>query len=1002
METSEKQPLATVSLQVKAITFISVLILAVGASLSWYFLRQTENVFTDELRKRALTLARSLAHNSKYGILTEDREILSELIQGVLQEDSVLFGLIANAQGEVLAYAFKEDKDIHTVSPQVTLALQHAAALTSHITAPSIHYHVLDDWGIYHVVAPVETVEMAPSKSAQQLATAMLLFGQQEWEGTSSAEKATQRGSVQIILSPERVHANIRKTLGAGIGLTLGIVCIGILISFACVGYILAPVRSMARAAVRIATGDLSQQVVATSRDEIGILARTFNRMTASLAHMTQAQNQRLAELSALHTIGLVISSTLALDRLIDAVLQAVVEHLGYDRARVFLVDDTQQALVHGRMAGMSAHLQSQLWDLVIPLRPGHGFHVQAALSGDPVLVQDMQQVADQAYQPLLDLLGSQALLVVPLRMEDRLLGVISVDNVETHRTLTEADQRLLVTLANQMAVAIANALAYREIEQLNSSLEGKVQERTEELLMAKESAEVANRTKSQFLANMSHELRTPLNAIIGYSEMLQEEAVDLGHEDFVPDLRKIHTAGRHLLALISDILDISKIEAGKMDLYLETFDLATLVQDAVTTIGPLFEQSRNTLEFRLSPDLGSMHADSTKVRQSLFNLLSNACKFTHEGMVTLEVRRERVGETDWITFCVSDTGIGMTSDQQAKVFQAFIQADASTTRKFGGTGLGLAITRRFCLMMGGDIAVRSAVGQGSVFTITLPAMVIDPKIALVSPEDVVSTSVDSLPEGAATVLVIDDDPTVHDLLQRFLAKEGLRMVATADGHEGLQLAKRLRPVAITLDVMLPEMDGWTVLAALKADAALADIPVVMLTIVDDKHMGYALGASDYLMKPINWSQLSVVIQKYRCEHPPCPVLLVEDDDALRDVVKRMLVKAGWIVTEAADGRQALAHVETNRPDLILLDLMLPELDGFAFLSLLRQHETWRSIPVVVLTGKELSEQDRLQLQGNVTMILHKGAHSPQELLREVRDVVTAYVQPDHREEVIS
>jgi signal transduction histidine kinase len=304
-----------------------------------------------------------------------------------------------------------------------------------------------------------------------------------------------------------------------------------------------------------------------------------------------------------------------------------------------------------------------------------------------------------------------------------------------------------------------------------------------EALQQVKDIAEAANHAKSAFLASMSHELRTPLNAIIGYSEMLQEEAADLGQEGFVSDLQKIRAAGKHLLALINDVLDLSKIEAGKMDLFLETFDVATMIQDVVTTMTPLAEKNANTLAVDCASELGTMRADLTKVRQVLFNLLSNACKFTRQGTIMLAVSREAGDGAAWITFRVSDTGIDITLEQMEKLFQAFSQAETSTTRQYGGTGLGLAITRHFCKMMGGDITVDSTVGTGAAFTVRLPVAVVDPKTtgaprAAGSPASV-------LPEGTPTVLVIDDDPTVHDPMQRFLNKEGLRMVAATGGAEG-------------------------------------------------------------------------------------------------------------------------------------------------------------------------------------------------------------------------
>ena len=502
-----------------------------------------------------------------------------------------------------------------------------------------------------------------------------------------------------------------------------------------------------------------------------------------------------------------------------------------------------------------------------------------------------------------------------------------------------------------------------------------------EELQAAKESAEAASRSKSSFLANMSHELRTPLNAVIGYSEMIQEEAEEAGWSEFVPDLQKIHAAGRHLLGLINDILDLSKIEAGKMDLYLEGFEPAQVVDAAVAVARPLIEKNENTLDVSVDPGIGPMRGDRTKVGQVLLNLLSNAGKFTHGGRVGLSVR----AEGEWVVFEVSDTGIGLTPEQLAQLFRPFTQADASTTRKYGGTGLGLTISRRFCQLMGGDVQVKSVPGEGSTFSARIPLVVAEAQNP--EPEEPAADPSRSSELGPSRlVLVIDDDAIVRDLLGRTLKREGYRVRTAAGGKEGLTLANQLRPDAITLDVMMPGLDGWTVLATLKADPETATIPVILSTIIDDRTHGYALGADDYLTKPVDRARLADALRRCVGERHKAGghALVVDDDPSARDLLRIALERAGWTVDEAADGRQGLDRVAARRPDVILLDLTMPVMDGFEFARLLREDATLPPIPIVVVTARELSPAERELLDGQVTLVLEKGRQGRDALLAEV------------------
>ncbi|MCJ2039614.1 response regulator [Methylobacterium sp. J-059] len=503
------------------------------------------------------------------------------------------------------------------------------------------------------------------------------------------------------------------------------------------------------------------------------------------------------------------------------------------------------------------------------------------------------------------------------------------------------------------------------------------------EVERARQAAEAANLAKSQFIANMSHELRTPLSAVIGYSEMLGEELEDIGQAALLPDLRKIEAAARHLLSLINDVLDISKIEAGRMTASAEHFTVADLISDVSDATGSLVEKKGNRFVLDLADDLGAMHQDQTKIRQCLLNLIGNAAKFTENGTITLKVERQREAGADWFGFSVADTGIGLTEEQIGRLFERFAQADESTTRQFGGTGLGLAITRAFCRTMGGDIGVTSVPGQGSTFTLRLPAILAVEDEGQVAAELAVPAPVHAHEEHDA-VLLVDDDPAARELLQRFLEREGFRVRTANDGRAGLTLARALKPRAILLDVEMPRMDGWAVLHAVRNDPELAGIPVIMTSVVAEQGLGQALGATDYFVKPIDWDRLKGLMDRYRPEGVEARVLVVDDDADARERLRRTLARDGWSVDEAENGRAALEHFEAQRPNLILLDLMMPEMDGFGFLRALRARPDG-DVPVVVLTAKEITDAERRSLQAQADRVIEKGSLSLAEIGRQLR-----------------
>jgi PAS domain S-box-containing protein len=521
------------------------------------------------------------------------------------------------------------------------------------------------------------------------------------------------------------------------------------------------------------------------------------------------------------------------------------------------------------------------------------------------------------------------------------------------------------------------------------------MREAEEALEAAKAAAEDANMAKSQFIANMSHELRTPLSAVIGYSEMLEEEAEDLeGGEAFREDLGKINSNARHLLSLINDVLDLSKIEAGKMEVQPEDFALSPLVAEVAETVGALVAKKGNALEVSIATDLPPAHSDPVKIRQCLFNLLGNAAKFTEGGRITLSAAPD-AEHAGWVVLRVSDTGIGMTGEQLERLFQRFSQADATTTRRFGGTGLGLAITKAFCTMLGGRIAVESEVGKGTSFTLRLPA---DLRQARTEPDEpavlAAEASVDPAPaeRHAGLVLVIDDDAATRDLLMRFLTREGFTVRAAPDGQTGLAMARELRPDAILLDVMMPRLDGWGVLAAIKAEPELADTPVVMVTVVQERGLAFSLGAADYLNKPVEWSHLKRVLDRYRVQPSPGLALVVEQDEDQCAALRVLLRKEGWAVEDVAERRAALARMATPpAPDMLLVEVQGGDGgDGLALIRELRTRPEWASLPIIALTADVMTEAGLETLRGKVHGVMAAEDGIPEELTRELRRIASA------------
>jgi len=557
-----------------------------------------------------------------------------------------------------------------------------------------------------------------------------------------------------------------------------------------------------------------------------------------------------------------------------------------------------------------------------------------------------------------------KSFLLVPLLVGDVVIGSLSLQNIERENAYDESHLRLLNTLASGISVAIQNARLYAAAHE------------------AQAAAERANQAKSTFLANMSHELRTPLNAIIGFTRIVKRKAQGVLDAKQVDNLDKVLVSAEHLLSLINTILDIAKIEAGRMDAQPAWFEIAPLVEMCMTTAQPLLKPG---VVFRKQVEaaLPTLYSDPDKIKQILLNLLSNAAKFTHEGSITVHVSRA----DDTLAMDVTDTGIGIAPDAQAKVFEEFQQADSSTTRKYGGTGLGLSISRHLARLLGGDLTLTSELGKGSTFTLTVPLRYGEKTEQAAAAPSTTASAPHTARETKQIVLAIDDDPDVIYLLQENLKEAGYQVVGVTDSVTAAARAKELKPAAITLDIMMPNKDGWQVLHELKADPATSTIPVILLSIVDKKPLGYQLGAADYLLKPLDGEAVLHALERVTHHNggvPPKKLLVADDDPHVRDMVRQLLGESYQIET-APDGIAALELIARFQPDALLLDLMMPRLDGFGVIERLRADEQFRTLPIIVLTAKVLSADEAAQLRASVQQIIFKQGLEAESLLRDLQ-----------------
>lgn len=810
--------------------------------------------------------------------------------------------------------------------------------------------------------------------------------------------------------------------------------------------------------------GDLSARIKNPTSDELGRLAQNFNSMADALQSQQEILKERDIQTNVLQ-LNTTLNSSLELDELLTQFLQELSSLLNIQVATIYLYDVQSNTLT------LNAHLGLDQDKLLRVFRPGEGTLGNVALTHKPILVQrpEANQLDSQSFalKTIFGQIIPSSLYYQPLESGSELLGVLMV---ATLYPMAESTRNVVNVISSGLSSVISNALAYRHIQSQAEELERRKTElernnqqlsrHRDELATLNSALEEANRLRSQFLSTMSHELRTPLTAIIGFSQLsLRKAEVTNLTQRQQTNLEHILRNGQNLLNLVNDVLDISKIEAGRMDVRNNQVKLGKLFSQLVDENQPLWFEKHLEVKYQVDPKIDKIETDPDRLHQILLNLLGNAIKFTEKGSITLVAaprpsQNNRMNIADeMVAISVVDTGIGIAVEVQNRIFEEFYQADSSTTRKYGGTGLGLSIVHKLTDLLGGQVELKSQPGAGSTFTIVLPRHAyartsapsdssttpqlptinmaqLSSQLDKTTPSSAHSVSIkeikkikkineideDEIIEGKHLILAIDDDPDVLTLIRGTLEDTEYHVVGLLEAPKALETARRLNPYAITLDVMMPELNGWQILQQLKGDPTTAHIPIIMLTVVSDRSAGYVLGASDYLVKPVQRENLLTTLERLAQRRMPvlqtasgeavgiqpaqpdtAPkgppherryILVVDDERDIRDVLAEIIADADYQVKTAAGGYEALRLIEEEPPGLILLDLMMPDLDGFEVLERLKANPRTAAIPVVIQTAKTLTNKEREQLKLGAARIIQKGSVPLEKLVDELNHLL--------------